>query len=84
VARTTGSEAIGDVTFGPLVAEPMKLVALAGRLPTAAGLSSLTTENLARGLSSCLLVMAWTLALLSAFALSESLRVALLVAPNPH
>jgi hypothetical protein len=60
------------------VAEPIKLIALAGRLPTTVGLASLTTENLAYGLSSCLMVAAGTVALLSGFALSEPLRPALL------
>jgi len=78
-ARLAG-EAVGDLTFGPIVAEPLRLVALGGRLPLKAGISSLTVENLAYIVSSCVMVMAGTIALLATFALSESLRLAVIIA----
>jgi hypothetical protein len=78
-ARLAG-EAIGDLTFGPLVAEPLRLLTLGGRLSLKSGVSSLAVENLAYVVSSCLMVMAGTLALLASFALTESLRAAVLTA----
>jgi hypothetical protein len=79
-ARLAG-DAIGDLTTaGPLIAEPLKVMALGGKLPMAAGASSLAVENLAYIVSSCVMVFAGTLSLLAAFALSESLRAASLIA----
>jgi Lysylphosphatidylglycerol synthase TM region len=78
-ARLAG-EAIGDLTFGPIVAEPLRLLSLGGRLSLKSGVSSLAVENLSYVVSSCLMVMAGTLALLGTFALSESLRAAVLTA----
>jgi hypothetical protein len=79
-ARLAG-EAIGDLTTaGPLVAEPLKVMALGGRLPLAARVSSLAVENLAYVVSSCAMIMAGTLLLLATFALSERLKVASLAA----
>jgi hypothetical protein len=78
-ARLAG-EAVGDLTFGPLVAEPLRLAALGDKLSLQAGISSLTVENLAYTVSSCLLVLAGALALLVNFGLSESLRGAVLTA----
>ena len=79
-ARLAG-DAIGDLTAaGPLIAEPLKVMALGGKLPLKAGASSLAAENLAYVVSCCVMVMSGTLALLAAFALSESLRAASLVA----
>lgn len=78
-ARLAG-EAIGDLTFGPVVAEPLRLVALGDKLPLSAGVSSLAVENISYTVSSCVMVLAGAAALLASFALEESLRVALLSA----
>jgi hypothetical protein len=74
-ARLIG-EAVGDLTAGPVVAEPLKVMALGGRLPLAAGISSLAVENISYAASCCVMVTAGTLLLLAAFTLSESLRAA--------
>jgi hypothetical protein len=78
-ARLAG-EALGDLTFGPVVAEPLRLVALGDKLALQAGLSSLAVENLAYTVSSCLIVVAGATALLANFAVSDSLRGAVLTA----
>ncbi len=72
-ARLAG-EAVGDLTFGPVVAEPMRLVALGDRLSLSSGISSLAVENIAYTVSSCLMVMAGAVALLAGFGLDESVR----------
>lgn len=74
-ARLAG-EAVGDLTFGPVVAEPMRLVALGDRLTLSSGISSLAVENIAYTVSSCLMVMAGAVALLASFGLNESMRTA--------
>jgi hypothetical protein len=74
-ARLAG-EAVGDLTFGPVVAEPMRLIALGDRLSLSSGISSLAVENIAYAVSSCLMVMAGTVALLAGFGLNESMRAA--------
>jgi hypothetical protein len=76
-ARLAG-EAIGDLTFGPVVAEPLRLIALGDKLPLSSGVSSLAVENISYTLSSCLMVMAGAIALLASFGLQESLRAAVL------
>src|SRR5499427_2728047 len=78
-ARLAG-EAVGDLTFGPVVAEPMQLIALGDRLSLSSGISSLAVENIAYAVSSCLMVMAGAVALLAGFGLNESMRTAALVA----
>ena len=78
-ARLAG-QAIGDLTAGPFVGEPLKVLILGDRLPLAARASSLAVENLAYAASSCLMMAIGTASLLAAFTLSESLRVASLVA----
>ena len=78
-ARLAG-EAIGDLTFGPLVAEPLRLVALGDRLTTKAGVSSLAVENVAYTVTSGLMVLAGAAALLTSLSLSESLKQAVYVA----
>jgi Lysylphosphatidylglycerol synthase TM region len=78
-ARLAG-EAVGDLTFGPVVAEPMRLIALGDRLSLSSGISSLAVENIAYAVSSCLMVMAGTVALLAGFGLNGSMRTAALVA----
>lgn len=78
-ARLAG-EAIGDLTFGPVVAEPLRLVALGDQLSLSAGVSSLAVENISYTVSSCVMVLAGAAALLASFALEESLRAALLLA----
>ena len=78
-ARLAG-EAVGDLTFGPVVAEPMRLIALGDRLSLSSGISSLTVENIAYAVSSCLMVMAGAVALLASFGLNESVRTAALIA----
>jgi lysylphosphatidylglycerol synthase-like protein len=78
-ARLAG-EAVGDLTFGPLVAEPMRLIALGDRLPLSSGISSLAVENIAYTASSCLMVMAGAVAMLASFGLNESIRTAACVA----
>jgi hypothetical protein len=78
-ARLAG-EAVGDLTFGPVVAEPLRLVALGDKLALRSGLSSLTVENLAYTVSSCLVVIAGATLLLANFGLDESLRGAVLLA----
>src|SRR5262245_35239984 len=78
-ARLAG-EALGDLTFGPVVAEPMRLIALGNRLSFSSGISSLTVENIAYAVSSCLMVMAGAVALLAGFGLNESMRTAALIA----
>src|SRR5215470_3753495 len=50
-ARLAG-ESLGDLTIGPLVAEPLRLVALGSRLSLASGISSLAVENLAYAVTS--------------------------------
>jgi hypothetical protein len=74
-ARLAG-EAVGDLTFGPLVAEPMRLIALGDRLSLSSGVSSLAVENIAYTVSSCLMVMAGAVAMLASFGLNESMRTA--------
>jgi hypothetical protein len=74
-ARLAG-EAVGDLTFGPVVAEPMRLIALGDRLSLSSGISSLAVENVAYVVSSCLMVMAGAVALLASFGLNESMRTA--------
>src|SRR5262245_47212570 len=78
-ARLAG-EAVGDLTFGPVVAEPMRLIALGDRLSLSSGISSLAVENVAYTVSSCLMVMAGAVALLAGFGLNESMRTAALIA----
>ncbi len=78
-ARLAG-EAIGDLTFGPLVAEPLRLVALGDRLTTKAGVSSLAVENVAYTVTSGLIVLAGAVALLAEIGLHESLKQAVYVA----
>jgi len=78
-ARLAG-EAVGDLTFGPVVAEPMRLIALGDRLSLSSGISSLAVENIAYAVSSCLMVMAGAVALLASFGLNESVRTAALIA----
>jgi hypothetical protein len=75
-ARLAG-EAIGDLTFGPVVAEPLRLVALGDRLSLSSGVSSLTVENIAYTISSCLMVLAGAAALLASFGLDGNLRTAM-------
>lgn len=77
-ARLAG-EAIGDLTAGPLVAEPLKALALGEKVSLASRLSSLTVENITYTVSSCVMVMAGAIALLTNFGLAGSLRVAMLV-----
>jgi Lysylphosphatidylglycerol synthase TM region len=74
-ARLAG-EAVGDLTFGPVVAEPMRLIALGDKLSLSSGVSSLAVENIAYTISSCLMVMAGAVALLASFGLNESMRTA--------
>ncbi len=76
-ARLAG-EAIGDLTAGPLVAEPLKALVLGDKLSLAARVSSLTVENITYTVSSCVMVMAGAIALLTSFGLAGSLRVAML------
>jgi len=78
-ARLAG-EAVGDLTFGPVVAEPMRLIALGDKLSLSSGVSSLAVENIAYTVSSCLMVMAGAAALLASFGLNESMRAAALIA----
>ncbi|NOT60863.1 MAG: hypothetical protein HOP19_11645 [Acidobacteria bacterium] len=78
-ARLAG-EAIGDLTFGPLVAEPLRLVALGDRLTTKAGISSLAVENIAYTVTSGLMVLAGAAALLTKLSLQDSLKQAVYVA----
>jgi hypothetical protein len=75
-ARLAG-EAIGDLTFGPVVAEPLRLVALGDKLSLVSGVSSLAVENICYTISSCVMVMAGALALLTSFGLKGSLRTAM-------
>src|SRR5262245_49936789 len=72
-ARLAG-EAVGDLTFGPVVAEPMRLLALGDKLALSSGISSLAVENIAYTVSSCLMVMAGAVSLLASFGLNESMR----------
>jgi hypothetical protein len=74
-ARLAG-EAIGELTIGPVVGEPMKVLALGKRLSVSSGMSSLMVEDIAYTVSSCLMVMAGTIALLASFGLQESYRTA--------
>jgi Lysylphosphatidylglycerol synthase TM region len=75
-ARLAG-EAVGDLTFGPLVAEPMRLIALGDRLPLSSGISSLAVENIAYAASSCLMVMAGAVVMLASFGLNEFMLTAI-------
>ncbi|MBO0857977.1 MAG: flippase-like domain-containing protein [Chloracidobacterium sp.] len=72
-ARLAG-EAVGDLTIGPVVAEPMRLIALGDKLSLSSGISSLAVENIAYAVSSCLMVMAGMAAALASFGLNESMR----------
>lgn len=74
-ARLAG-EAVGDLTFGPVVAEPMRLIALGDRLSLSSGVSSLAVENIAYTVSSCLMVMAGAVAMLASFGLNEFMQTA--------
>jgi Lysylphosphatidylglycerol synthase TM region len=76
-ARLAG-EAIGELTIGPVVGEPMKVLALGKRLSVSSGMSSLVVEDIAYTISSCLMVMAGAIALLASFGLHESLRTAVI------
>jgi hypothetical protein len=76
-ARLAG-EAVGDLTFGPVVAEPLRLVALGDKVSLSSGVSSLAVENIAYTVSSCLMVMAGAVALLANFGLQGSARTAML------
>jgi hypothetical protein len=78
-ARLAG-EALGDLTVGPIVAEPLRLVALGDRLELSSGVSSLALENLTYAASSCVMVLVGAVALLTNFGLHESLRTAMLAA----
>ena len=78
-ARLAG-EAVGDLTFGPLVAEPLRFVALGDRLTTKAGVSSLAVENVAYTVTSGLMVLAGAAALLTKLSLNESLKQTVYVA----
>ncbi|MBO0720366.1 MAG: flippase-like domain-containing protein [Blastocatellia bacterium] len=78
-ARLAG-EAIGELTIGPLVGEPMKVLALGKKLSVTSGMSSLMVEDIAYTVSSCLMVMAGTIVLLASFGLHESLRTAIFAA----
>lgn len=75
-ARLAG-EAIGDLMFGPVVAEPLKAIALGGKVSLSSRVSSLAVENISYTFSSCLMVMAGAIALLANFGLQESLRTAM-------
>lgn len=75
-ARLAG-EAIGDLTFGPVVAEPLRLIALGDKLKLTSGVSSLAVENICYTVSSCVMVMAGAIALLASFGLAGSLRTAM-------
>src|SRR5262245_17217801 len=72
-ARLAG-EAVGDLTFGPVVAEPIRLIALGDKLSLSSGISSLAVENVAYTVSSCLMVMAGAIALLLSFGLTDSFQ----------
>jgi Lysylphosphatidylglycerol synthase TM region len=78
-ARLAG-EAVGDLTFGPLVAEPLRLIALGDKLTLKAGVSSLTVENVAYTVTSCLMVLTGAVALLASLSLSDSLKEAVFIA----
>lgn len=76
-ARLAG-EAIGDLTAGPLVAEPLKALVLGDKISLASRVHSLMVENITYTVSSCVMVMAGAIALLTSFGLAGSLRVAML------
>jgi uncharacterized membrane protein (UPF0136 family) len=78
-ARLAG-EAVGDLTFGPVVAEPLRLIALGDRLSLSSGVSSLAVENISYTVSSLIMVMAGAVALLASFGLNESMRAGVLIA----
>ncbi|MBS1787736.1 MAG: flippase-like domain-containing protein [Acidobacteria bacterium] len=77
-ARLAG-EAIGDLTAGPLVAEPLKAMVLGDKVSLASRVSSLAVENITYTVSSCVMVMAGAIALLTSFGMAGSLRVAMRV-----
>ncbi len=75
-ARLAG-DAIADLTAaGPVIGEPIKLAKLRGKANLTDLASSLAVENLAYGVSACLMILTGTLSLLSFFALSDSLKKA--------
>ncbi len=76
-ARLAG-EAIGDLTAGPLVAEPLKALVLGDKISLTSRVHSLMVENITYTVSSCVMVMAGAIALLTSFGLAGSLRVAML------
>src|SRR5262245_16241650 len=78
-ARIAG-EAIGDLTVGPVAAEPMRLVAVGGRLAPLAGISSLAVENITYIGSCCIMVMTGGIAFVALIGLEESFRTAMLAA----
>lgn len=77
-ARIAG-EAIGDLTFGPVVAEPMRIVALGNRLSVSSGVSSLAVEHISYAMTSSLMVAAGSILLLAGIGLSGSLRTAMIL-----
>lgn len=78
-ARLAG-EAAGDLTIGPLVAEPLRLVMLGREVPLAAGISSLSVENLTYAFSSGLMIVLGVTALLATIGLDESMRAGMQLA----
>jgi|SRR5262245_24697982 len=76
-ARLAG-EAMGDLTVGPVVAEPLRLVALGERLALSSRVSSLAVENVTYTASSCVMVMIGGITLLTNVGLHGSLHTALL------
>ncbi len=79
-ARIAG-DAMGTLTAaGPLIAEPFRVGTLAGRLPLSSGVVSLAIESLTYALSSCVVIAAGTVMLLSTFAVNRSLRLASTIA----
>jgi hypothetical protein len=79
-ARLAG-DAMGTLTgAGPLIAEPFRVGTLAGRLPLSSGVVSLAIESLTYALSSCVVIAAGIVLLLSTFAVNRSLRLASTIA----
>jgi len=73
-ARIIGDATGHLTTSGPILAEPMRIRILRGKLSLTSRVSSLTVETLTYLMSCCLMIAAALLALIATFAVSWNLR----------
>ncbi len=76
-ARVAG-EAIGDLTFGPVLADPMRMLVLGNRMSLSSSVSSLMIENIAYTNASFFLIITGVAALMANFAMDGTVRFALM------